>query len=72
MYHKPLDRPKGAGPAAALRNGRLAIPRDTGRSGHLETMIVLCTMVVLAVALGLAMGVPVAMMLHDICISIRC
>ena len=72
MYRKALERPKGAGPAAPVRDGRLVIPRDTSRGRQLETMIVLCTMAVLAVALGLAIGVPVAMMLHDICLSIGC
>jgi len=72
MYRKASERPKGAGPAAQMRNGRLVVPRDTGRGGQLESMIVLCTLAALAVALGLAIGLPVAMMLYDICLSIGC
>lgn len=73
MFRNALERPKASGrPMAQTRNGRLSIPEDTGRGRSLETMIVLCTMAVLAVALGFAVGVPVAMMLHDMCISIKC
>jgi hypothetical protein len=71
MDRKALDRP-GASPQWQAREGRLVIPRETGRVGYLESMIVLGTMAILAVALGLAVGIPVAMMLRDICISIGC
>jgi len=67
MYRKASGRVSAQAP-----KGRRGIPKDTGDGRSLESMIVLCTMVVLAVALGLAVGVPVAMMLHDICLSISC
>ena len=71
MDRRALDRP-GASPQWQAREGRLVMPRETWRGGYLETMIVLVTMAILAAALGLAIGIPVAMMLHDVCISIGC
>ena len=53
-------------------DGRWGIPRNDGRARFLESMILLSSVAVLAVALGLAVGVPLALMLGDFCSHVVC
>ena len=64
MYRKALHRPRSS--------DRFRIPRDDGRSQLLEAMAMLAVLTVLTIVLGLAVGVPLAVMLNDICTSIKC
>jgi ABC-type phosphate/phosphonate transport system permease subunit len=73
MYHKAYDRQKPSKRERAFdRNGRWGIPKDAGSARFLESMMLLSTMAVLAVALGLAVGVPLALMLSDFCSRTVC
>lgn len=54
------------------RRGRAAIPRNDGRAGFLESAILLTAMVALAVALGFTVGLPLMLMLSDICAQLKC
>lgn len=67
MYRKAPHRPR-----TFERDGRFRIPRDDGRSQFLEAMSMLAVLAVLTAVLGFAVGVPFAVMLNDLCTSIRC
>ena len=73
MYRKAFDRPKASDRPNGLEpDGRSRIPRNDGRAEFLETTILVAGVMILAIALGLLVGVPLAMMLNDICASLKC
>ena len=73
MYRRAFDRPSASGESRPpKRKGRMAIPRNDGRAEFLEATILLSAMVVLATALGFAVGVPLMMMISDFCAQLKC
>ena len=73
MYRKAFDRPKASDrPKGPDADGRSRFPRGDGRAEFLETTILVAGVMILAIALGLLVGVPLAMMLNDICASLKC
>lgn len=73
MYRKSFKRPKVAGESRSFeRKGRWAIPQDEGSARFLEAMILLSAVLLLAIAVGLTVGVPLALMFSDFCKSIQC
>jgi len=66
-YRNALVRPR-----LSDRDKRFRIPRDDGQAAFLEALGMFSVIAVLAVAIGLAVGVPLAMMLNDICTSLKC
>ena len=66
-YRDALVRPK-----LSDRDARSRIPRDEGQAAFIEALGLLSAMAVLAAALGLAVGIPLAMALNDICASLKC
>ena len=73
MYRKAFRRPGVPSRRRAVeQKGRWAIPRDDGRARLFESMVLLSTVAILAVALGFAVGVPLALMLGDFCSRIAC
>ena len=59
-------------PGRFERDRRFRIPRDDGHARFLETVGLLIVVAVLAAAIGLMVGVPLAMALNDICASLKC
>ena len=47
------------------------IPRDEGEAVILEAVVLLAVVAVLAVALSLMVGLPLAMMLSEVCASLQ-
>jgi hypothetical protein len=73
MLRKAFNRHKVPKRARAVEpRGRSGIPWNDGRARFFESMILLSTVAVLAVALGLAVGVPLALMLGDLCRRMAC
>jgi len=73
MYRRAFDRPNASGRSrSSNRKGPTAIPRNDGRAGFLEAVLLLSAMVVLAVALGFAVGIPLMLMLSDVCNQLKC
>lgn len=73
MYRRAFDRPSASAKSRPVkRTGPTAIPRNDGRAGFLEAVILLSTMVALAIALGLTVGLPLMLMLSDVCIQLQC
>jgi hypothetical protein len=73
MLRKAFNRQKVPNRTRAVEpKGRSGIPRNDGRARLFESMILLSTVAVLAVALGLAVGVPLALMLGDFCSRVAC
>lgn len=73
MYRRALERPRASGGSRSFkRRGPTAIPRNDGRAGFLEAAILLSAMGVLAIALSFAVGVPLMLMLSDICAKLEC
>ena len=64
---RPLDRP-----SSIERGERLRIPREDGRALALDALSLLAIAAVLAVTVGMAVGIPLAMMLRDICSRLSC
>ena len=73
MSRRGFDRPSASrGYRSFERRGRTAIPRNDGRAGLLESLILLMAMVALAIALGFTVGLPLMLMLSDICTKLNC
>lgn len=73
MYRRAFNRPNASGRYRSFeRKGRTAIRRNDGRAGFLEAVILLSTMVALTIALGFTVGVPLMLMLSDICAQLKC
>lgn len=66
-YRKAYVRPRRFD-----RDQRFRIPRDGGQAVFLEALGVLAAIVVLSIAVGLTVGIPLAMALNDICASLKC
>jgi hypothetical protein len=66
-YRNALVRPR-----CSERDEQFRIPRDEGQAAFLEALGMLSVIAVLAVVLGLAVRVPLAMALNDICASLNC
>lgn len=64
---RPLGRPK-----IHERRERLRIPQDEGRALVLEALSLLAIAGVFAVTIGVAVGIPLAMMLKDFCSKLSC
>jgi hypothetical protein len=64
---RPFDRPN-----AYERRERLRIPQNEGRALIVEALSLLAIAAVLAVTIGVAVGIPLAMMLRDICSKLSC
>jgi hypothetical protein len=73
MYRKAFNRQKVPNRTRAVEpEGRSGIPRNDGHARLFESMILLSTVAVLAVALGLSVGVPLVLMLGDFCSRVAC
>lgn len=70
MYRNGVGRPRATGRPKGW--GRFAIPRNDGRALYVESIALLAVLAILAVALGLALGIPLAVMVNDMCSSIAC
>jgi hypothetical protein len=66
-YRSALERPR-----LSDRKERFRIPRDEGQAAVREAIGLLSVTAGLAVVLGIGVGLPVAMMLNDICASLNC
>ena len=64
---RPLGCPNNYEPRERLR-----IPQDQGRALVLEALSLLAIAAVLAVTIGVAVGIPLAMMLRDFCSKLSC
>lgn len=79
MYRDP-DQPPAASvglrslgrPKVHERRERLRIPQDEGRALVLEALSLLAVGAVLALTIGVAVGIPLAMMLRDFCSKLSC
>jgi hypothetical protein len=73
MLRKASNRQKVPNRTRAVEpKGPSGIPRNDGRARLFESMILLWSVAVLAVAIGLAVGVPLALMLGDFCRRMAC
>jgi hypothetical protein len=73
MLRKPFNRHKVPNRIRAVEpRGQSDTSRNDGQARFLEAMILLSSVTVLAVAIGLAVGVPLALMLGDLCRSMAC
>jgi hypothetical protein len=73
MLRKAFNRQKVPSRTRAVEpRPRSGIPRNDGRARFIESMILLSSVAVLAVAIGLAVGVPLALMLGDLCRRMAC
>jgi hypothetical protein len=73
MYRKAFNRQKVPNRTRAVEpRDRSGIPRNDGRAQFFESMILLSSVAVLAVAIGFAVGVPLALMLGDLCRRMAC
>lgn len=66
-YRDALVRPRHS-----ERDDRFRLPHDDGQAAFLEALGMLSVIAVLAIVLGLVVGVPLAMALNDICASLNC
>ena len=66
------NRQTHLGPRRSKRGERSRIPRDEGQPAFLEALGMIIVIAVLVVAIGLAVVVPLAMALSDICASLKC
>jgi hypothetical protein len=73
MLRKAFNRHKVPNEAGAVEpDGRPDQSREEGRARFFESMILLSSVTVLAMAIGLAVGVPLALMLGDLCRRMAC
>jgi len=73
MYRKAFNRHRVPERTKAVEpKGRAGIPPNDASARLFESIILLSTVSVLAVALGLAVGVPLALMLGDVCTRMGC
>jgi hypothetical protein len=66
-YRSALERPR-----LSDRNDRFQFPQDEGKAAVREAIGLLSVTAGLAVVIGIGVGLPVAMMLNDICASLNC
>lgn len=66
-YRRALERPR-----LSDRDERFHLPMDDGRAAVLEAIGLLSVTAGFAVMLGITVGLPLAMMLNDICASLNC
>lgn len=73
MLRKAFNRHKVPNRTRAVEpGGRPDVSGNDGRARFFESMILLSSVTVLAVAIGLAVGVPLALMLGDLCRRMAC
>jgi hypothetical protein len=72
MLRKAFNRHKVPNRTRAVEKGLSDTSRDVGRARFYESMILLSSVTVLAIAIGLAVGVPLALMLGDLCRRVAC
>lgn len=66
-YRSAIERPR-----PSYRNDRFRIARDDGQAVVREAIGLLSVTAGLAVVFGIAVGLPVAMTLNDVCASLKC